>query len=391
MLGSRGVNERAGSLVLRGFAGNVWGCGLGVSTMRGARDTAILELRLKASEGAMMMGSEIGCGGGSLLRGRGGFRRMLAIAAGGTRIRAYVLAAMVALVAVPASASAYIYWPHNRAPARDGAIGRAHVDGSAPNPTLVTGTDGVYAVAVSGTHVYWTHSTLDGAGAIGRANLDGSDANPNFITGLHSPRGIGVEGTHIYWADFDPAAPGPGDFGRGLIGRANLDGSDVNQNFIKERGHGAPPAHPTALAVDRNHIYFSDPAFSVLVIARIDGHGPWRVAEVRGVGIVNGIAAHGAHIYWTWTCPNPNIDCARSRGIGRMNLNGTALDRNFIDVPARGVAVDAQHIYWAEDFERGRIGRANLDGSALDPNFIADVRSPSGVGVGPRPHPIRRP
>ena len=74
-----------------------------------------------------------------------------------------------------------------------------------------------------------------------------------------------------------------------------------------------------------------------------------------------------------------------------MKLDGTALDRNFIDVPARGVAVDTRHIYWAENLERGRIGRANLDGSARDANFIADVRSPLGVAVGPLPHPLRRP
>ena len=331
-----------------------------------------------------MMGSGIGCGGGSLLRGPGGFRLLLAIAAGCTRIRACVLAAMVALVAVPASASAYIYWPHNRASLADGAIGRANADGSARNPTLVTGTDAVSAVAVSGPHIYWTHSTPSGPGAIGRANLDGSDANRNFITGLDRPRGIGVEGTHIYWADF----------GSSTIGRANLDGSDVNQSFIKSGRSGIPPAHPTALAVDRNDIYFSDPAFGVLVIARLDGRRPWLVAKIHGVGIVNGIAVSGAHIYWTWTCPNPNVDCARSRGIGRMNLDGTALERNFIDVPARGVAVDARHIYWGQESERNSehdsIGRANLDGSARDASLVANVPS-SGVAVGPRPHPIRRP
>lgn len=50
--------------------------------MGGARDAATLELRLKAKRRSDVMGSEIGCCGGSLLGGRGRFQRMLAITAG---------------------------------------------------------------------------------------------------------------------------------------------------------------------------------------------------------------------------------------------------------------------------------------------------------------------
>ena len=311
--------------------------------MRCARGPVILWAEMNPANGVTMMGHERRNGSeacrsideSQAVQPSGGERRGM-VSAGRRRVTASALAAMVAVVAVPATVSA---------------------------------------------HIYWTHFTVGATGSIGRANLDGSNANRNFITGLKTPRGIAVEGTHIYWTDF----------GRSSIGRANLDGSDVDQDFIKAVGHGGPPAHPTALAVDRGHIYFSDTAFAVLVIARINGEGNWLIHKIRDVGTVTGIAVNHAHIYWTWSCPNPNVDCARPRGIGRMKLDGTALDRNFIDVPARGVAVDTRHIYWAENLERGRIGRANLDGSARDANFIADVRSPLGVAVGPLPHPLRRP
>jgi virginiamycin B lyase len=228
---------------------------------------------------------------------------------------------------------------------------------------LVTSTENIRAVAVSGTHIYWTagHS----GGTIGRANLDGSDVNHNFITGLGTPRGIAVDGAHIYWADL----------GTSMIGRAKLDGSEVDQNFIGRPGDGS---HPVALAVDRHHIYWSDQAHASIVRADIDGHDR---EFIRNVGEVNGIAVDGAHIYWSWD----------NRGIGRANLNVTARDQHFIDVPARGVAVDARHIYWAQGGDGSdSIGRANLDGSALDASFIADVRSPKGVAVGPLPHPDDR-
>ena len=69
---------------------------------------------------------------------------------------------------------------------------------------------------------------------IGRANLDGTGANPNFITGATNPDGLAVDGSHIYWANS----------GSTTIGRANLDGVGVNQGFIP----GAPS--PTGVALD---------------------------------------------------------------------------------------------------------------------------------------------
>src|SRR4249920_4219609 len=51
--------------------------------------------------------------------------------------------------------------------------------------------------------------------AIGRANLNGTGANQNFITGIGFPIGVAVDPGHVYWADLHTDA----------IGRANLDGS----------------------------------------------------------------------------------------------------------------------------------------------------------------------
>jgi hypothetical protein len=75
-----------------------------------------------------------------------------------------------------------------------------------------------------------------------------------------------------------------------------------------------------------------------------------------------------AYIYWT------------SDGIGRANLDGTGVDRSFIDLPRveRSVAVDAEHIYWASGGDA--IGRANLDGTGVDENFISGI-APDHVAV----------
>jgi hypothetical protein len=52
-----------------------------------------------------------------------------------------------------------------------------------------------------------------------------------------------------------------------------------------------------------------------------------------------------------------------------------------------GLAVDADHIYWAEigpfpAENRTTIGRANLDGPAVNVRFISGANGPCGVVLG---------
>ncbi len=70
-----------------------------------------------------------------------------------------------------------------------------------------------------------TPSQGDGT-SIGRANLDGTGVNQSFISGAQGPCGVALEGTHVYWANEGYSAKGT------TIGRANLDGTGVNQSFI---------------------------------------------------------------------------------------------------------------------------------------------------------------
>jgi sugar lactone lactonase YvrE len=129
---------------------------------------------------------------------------------------------------------------------------------------------------------------------------------------------VAVDGAHVYWANNLTNS----------IGRANLDGSDVDNDFIT--GISGPVA-PVAIVVD------------------------------------------GAHIYWTATGSNR---------IGRANLDGSGVDQSFIS-GASGpleVAVDAVHLYWTNN-ATGTIGRANLDGTGIDQSFISGASGPSGIAV----------
>ena len=65
--------------------------------------------------------------------------------------------------------------------------------------------------------------------SIGRANVDGTAVNQRFIRTASIPCGVAVYQRHIYWGEWtgrfadDPST---------TIGRANLDGSAVNEQFI---------------------------------------------------------------------------------------------------------------------------------------------------------------
>ena len=73
------------------------------------------------------------------------------------------------------------------------------------------------------TGIYWTNQL---ASTIGRANLDGTGVNESFIKGAQAPCGIAVDAKHIYWTNFGAQSTGT------TIGRANLDGTGSNEHFV---------------------------------------------------------------------------------------------------------------------------------------------------------------
>ena len=98
---------------------------------------------------------------------------------------------------------------------------------------IITG-NGPFGLAVDSNHIYWTNTTTE---TIGRADLDGQNVNQTFISpGLIGLYGLAVDSSYIYWADT----------GSNRIGRADLDGQNVNLSLIsgplfqRPRGGGGP-------------------------------------------------------------------------------------------------------------------------------------------------------
>src|SRR5262249_19701364 len=121
---------------------------------------------------------------------------------------------------------------------------------------------------------------------------------------------------HIYW----------GNQATDTIGRANLNGTGVEQNFITGI---SGPSRPCSVAVDSGHVYWDETVNS----------------------------------------------------IGRANLDGTGIERNFIPTNSLcGVAVDSKYVYWANDNSGvNSIGRASLNGTGISTSFIPNAVQGSGL------------
>jgi streptogramin lyase len=232
-------------------------------------------------------------------------------------------------------------------------------NGSYTFTVLLTLTDGGTATATrhfsidvpAARHLYWTNDS--DPGTIGRANADGTGVNQSFITGASRPVKVAVDATHVYWTNR----------GTSTIGRANLDGTGVNQNFIT----GA--AEPRGVAVDAGHVYWTN-ATGTIGRANLDGTGA-NQNFITGASFPFGVAVDAGHVYWT-----------SNETIGRANLDGTGVNQNFITAAsfATAVAVDAGHVYWANS-NTGTIGRANLDGTGVNQNFITGASDPVAIAV----------
>jgi virginiamycin B lyase len=231
---------------------------------------------------------------------------------------------------------------------------------------LLLGTVAATLVLAPSAHayIYWGNVN-NGPGSIGRANNDGTGVDQNFITGLNTSMGLAVDGSHIYWVNG----------GSNTIGRANLDGTGVNQSFIT----GSAVNAPSGVTTDSNFIYWTNAGSSTIGRANLDGTSPTGTFVTGTGNLPCGIAVNAGHIYWGE---------AFMSHVGRANLNGSGGNPNFITTNGSpcGVAVNLSNIFWAlynsGGFGNGTsVGRAGIDGLGVDDSYIGGGNGVCGVAL----------
>ena len=259
--------------------------------------------------------------------------------------------------------AAYIYWTNYQS----SSVGRATKTATDLDNNFIPSVHSAGVIGggltVNSGYIYWTSANGGTARTILRAKLNGSGSvDKNFITATpdDNPCGVTVNTSYIYWA---------GDVGM-AIGRAKLNGTGVDQNFIAT-GSGV-----CGVVVTSTHIYWANYSNNEIGRANLDGTDV-NLSFIPTMGAA-GVAIEGAYIYWA---------NASTGAIGRANLNGTGINQTFIkglNGEVSFLAVDSAHIYWADWGDRGTgttIGRANLNGTGVNQSFIKGTKGGFGIAV----------
>ncbi|HEY6145696.1 MAG TPA: hypothetical protein VIV13_05435 [Solirubrobacterales bacterium] len=151
-----------------------------------------------------------------------------------------------------------IYWP-----TLPGPIGRANLNGTGVNKSFITGAVEPCGVALDSGHVYWVDLAVTEA-RIGRSSLDGGFVQTEYVKiGAAFPCGVAVNSASIFWSDI-------GFFGGGTrIGRADVaTGKSVDPSFI------AGAASPCGVTLDNaSHLFWANAETNTIGRANTDGTG----------------------------------------------------------------------------------------------------------------------
>jgi hypothetical protein len=124
------------------------------------------------------------------------------------------------------------------------SVGRANLVGGDIDPNFIKTETPIHAVAVDARHIYWGTER-----SIARANLAGGHIEPDFIPlgcnigphGLPTPiYSIDVAEGHIYWVE------------EHAIARAGLDGRNIDRRFIP-----TPGIYVSSVAVGGGYIFWN--------------------------------------------------------------------------------------------------------------------------------------
>jgi len=254
------------------------------------------------------------------------------------------------------------------------AVGRCLGDGRVLAVTAVLLGAG-WAASPAHAYVYWTTGAF---GTIGRANLDGTGVDESWIKDAGTPQGLvlGPNGEYIYWTE-----PGVPDGATGSIGRADLDGTGATNGFTSP-GYYNQRGVQDWVAVNTAHLYWSEGWYNPstppeqgwdIANANLDGSGEndyWLPFGTK----VTAVAATDSDLYWANAATNT---------IGRSTSLGGDVDESFItgadDVTGLALGVNGAYIYWSSG--GGTIGRANYNGTDPNSNFITGVDDPRAVAV----------
>ena len=216
-------------------------------------------------------------------------------------------------------------------------------------------------MAVDSSHIYW--ADLD---SIGRANLDGSGVEQNFVsfTGFPNVCGVAVNGTHVYWADRTADK----------IGRVGLNGSSPDFGFI------TTPFTPCGVAVTRTTSTTAQTTVPTCSVGPKRRRGRPSPSGTLAGGILRG-RRERRNVYYG------NRQASGLTDLKQINDGIELASATGAKGPC-GIAVNSSAIYWTNYSQPGggsggSVGTAPIDAAGVvsgpsDQTLITGISEPAG-------------
>lgn len=220
--------------------------------------------------------------------------------------------------------------------------------------------------------IYWANQ---GAGTIGRADGDGTAVDDSFIEGAAvaaSPHAVAVDAGFLYWAHDGVATDDPA----GNIGRAPLsDPTMAAPTFVATAGS------PKGMTLDQGGIFWTQVSAGVGAIGRANVAngvvtGQSHVANIGATPC--GLTTDADKFFWALSGAPGQIMRSHGTFPPFSELLPAAFPAGTTDNPC-GVAEANGNVYWANQ-GNDTIGRVDLTGTTLAA-AIPTADSPCGVAV----------
>lgn len=267
----------------------------------------------------------------------------------------------------------HVYWTNAGGEEKigEGTIGRAKLDGTDIEPACISGASNPQGIAVNSTHIFWGNAGVDNA--IARAEIDCTDVELVFhkIGNIELPQGVALNATHIYFASNNP---------NGFITRVDLDGT--NEKFIFLGGAGTDVR---GVAVDPGHVYWATEGKNAIGRASLDLSDP-ELEFIKEAGKARGLAQAGTQLYWSagLSVPNPGNDLylydAKTGVLSDLAVDDAALEGTDVQ-GVLGVSEDGSQVYFAANgVPKGTTNSPNANGeSATAGSCKGNLGTASGV------------